>query len=148
MRVAAWLCVSLAAAFPVPAAAAPGFCEDLRLMIGSVRDTPPFSSVTRILPPPPLALFRDCLANNVGFISEVTCTWHRQPAVPATSIEDLAAEAVRCLPGARRREDPAATVRGEAVLDFELLAITIGRSPIVPAMPGDGVRVTVSIPEG
>ena len=145
MRIATFIVVVLVGASPAKAVATPGFCDNLRLMTRSVRDTPPFASVTRILPRPELALFRDCYANQVGFINSVSCAWRLRTA-PA--IEDLAAEAMRCLPGARRRDESAATTRGEARLSFEMVAITIGRDHSIPAMPGEGVRITVEIPEG
>jgi hypothetical protein len=146
MRKTAWLLTALAAALPTPAWATAGFCEDLRLMIRSVRDSPTFSSVTRNRPPPDLALFHHCDANQHDFTSEVICAWQLPSAAPA--VEDLTAEALRCLPGARRRNDPNAALRGEALLDFEFLAITIAQSRIASGATGDGARVTIAILEG
>jgi hypothetical protein len=138
--------MSLAAALPAPALATAGFCEDLRLMIRSVHDTPTFSSVTRTRPPPDLALFRHCSANQHDFTSEVTCAWQLPSRAPA--VEDLAAEATSCLPGARRRNDPNAALRGDALLDFEFLAITIAQTRIASGATGDSARVTIAILEG
>jgi hypothetical protein len=146
MPIARWLLPAFAALLPAPASATAGFCEDLRLVIRSVRDTPAFSSVIGFRPVPALVRFRLCSANLHDFTSEATCFWQLPSAAPA--VEGLSAEALLCLPGARRRADPVASARGEAVLDFETLVITIGQDPVAAGMPGDGARVTVSIPEG
>ncbi|HEY5713672.1 MAG TPA: hypothetical protein VIT38_17380 [Allosphingosinicella sp.] len=151
MRKGALAVLALTATSPAHAVAPAGFCQDLRLMIQSARDSPPFASVTRMLPRPELALFGNCLSNQVGFISAVSCTWHVSlgaPAIKGLSVEALAVATLHCLPGARRREDSAAASRGEAILLFEQFAITIGRDRSIPAMPGVGIRATVAIPEG
>jgi hypothetical protein len=146
MRIAAWLLPAFAALPPAPASATAGLCEDLRLVIGSARDTPTFSSIVGYRPARVLALFRLCRANLQGFTSEATCIWRLPSTTPA--VEGLAAEALLCLRGARRLANPAASARGEALLDFESLVITIGQDRIAPGSAGDGARVTVSIPEG
>ena len=114
----AWLAVAFVAVLPAPASATAGFCADLRLMILSVRDTPTFSSVTRSSPPPDLALFRSCSADRHDFTSAVTCEWHLPSAAPA--VADLAAEAIRCLPGARRRNKSLRTSAGRGRAGFRI----------------------------
>jgi hypothetical protein len=129
----------LLAALPAPAQATRGFCEDLRLLIASVRHQ-------RGAAAPRYALFRDCRRTVGGFIDESLCTW--RPASFAPAVESLAAEAIRCLPGARRDDDPARARRGEARLAFELLWIVIGQEGPAPGAPGGTVRLVVSVPEG
>jgi hypothetical protein len=125
----------LLAALPAPALAAPGLCQDLRLAIAALRHRPEAAA-------PRYALFRQCHRNVDGFTDETICTW--RPNSPAPAVEGLAAEALRCLPGARRADDPARAGTGEARLTFELLAITIGQDADAPG----GLRLVVSIPEG
>jgi hypothetical protein len=124
-------------ALPAPAWAAPGFCADLRLLIASLPDRPAVLATRRF------TLFRQCRAHIVDFIDERLCTW--RPASAAPIVESLAAEAIGCLPGARRVDHAAAAGRGEARLTFRLLSITIGQD--APASGGT-VRLLVSIPEG
>lgn len=129
----------LLAALPAPARATPGFCEDLRVLIASLRQPPQAAA-------PRYALFQHCRRNVGGFIDERLCTW--RPASPAPVVESLAAEAMRCLPGARRDDDPAGAARGEARLTFELLWIIIGQDGPASGAPGGIVRLVVSVPEG
>jgi hypothetical protein len=125
----------LLAALPAPAYAAPGFCEDLRLAIAALPQRPEAGA-------PRYVLFRNCRRNVDGFIDEMICTW--RPDSPAPAVEGLAADALRCLPGARRADDPARAGAGEARLAFELLVITIGQED----GPGGDVRLVVSVLEG
>lgn len=144
MHAAAGLALALVIASPAQAAAATGFCDDLRLMIRSLHDTPTFASVTRVRPPPALAQFRLCRANLHDFTAEVSCTLMLDSTAPA--VESLAAEAARCLPAARRLDSSEARARGEAWFDFELLIIKIGQDRT--ASGENQARIIVSIPEG
>lgn len=144
MRTAVFIFLTLAAASPVRAA--PGFCDDLRLMIRSVHDTPTFASVTRTRQAPDLALFRHCRANVEGFTSEVGCTMELGSDAPA--VESLAADVARCLPGARRLDYPQARTLREAWLSFELLVIKVGQDRNAAGAIGGRARIIVAIPEG
>jgi hypothetical protein len=142
MRIATFVAVMLAGASP--AEAIPGYCDDLQLVIRSVRDNPAFSSVTRANPRPALALFGDCRAGLVpGFNEEIVCRLPPGPATP--SVETLAGEAALCLPTAHRIDYEQARSLGEIWLSFDVLIIKIGQDS---DGSGNRARITVMIPEG
>jgi len=131
----------LLAALPSGAAAqTAGLCEDLQLLL---RTMPEAGSFTAARPSPAFALFEQCRAHRIDFIDEVICSWRLPSAAPG--VEALAGDVLRCLPGARRRDDPAGA-SGEARLVYELLDIIIGRETSPSGEPR--ARLIVSVPEG
>lgn len=127
---AAWS--SSCTAAPPPS---PDLCPDLRLLLRAMpqRET----AFTAGRPAPNSALFERCSWHAVDFTDEVTCNWRLPSSAPA--VERLAAEALRCLPGARREDHPARP--GEALLFYELQTIAIGQS-------GDQARLVLAVMEG
>jgi hypothetical protein len=127
----------LLAAPPAAAAAQPpaGLCADLGLVLRTMRAEPGSFKAGR--PAPGFALFAQCRAHREGFIDEIVCSWRLPSAAPA--VEGLATEALRCLPGARRGDDP--TRPGEAQLFYEVQTISVGQS-------GDEALLVIAMIEG
>lgn len=128
------LLATLPACAAAPPPAAP-LCPDLRLLLRAMPDRAAVFAAGR--PAPHSALFEQCRWHAVDFTDEVICTWRLPSAAPA--VQDLAAEAARCLPAARRPDGPVPP--GEAQLIYELQVITIGQS-------GNTARLVLAIMEG
>ena len=139
------ICLVLAV-ITTPAQAVTGFCQDLRFMVRWTAHDPSQGSGGDLRLPDRPAVFRQCRANIQGFTNERTCIVPLDSGLP--TVESLALETTRCLPGAERMDSPGASARGEILLLFRSLAIRIGQEPSPSGTSGRQARIIVAVPEG
>ncbi len=135
----------LLAAAPAHAEGLDGFCHDLTLAVASADEREAFASVTFHENWARFRLFELCRPNRLGPVDRVHCSWQLASAAPV--LDSLAAEAVRCLPGAVRDDAGAPYGLGEAQARLRLgeLTIYIYQSISAPGVLADSAAVMVML---
>jgi len=137
----------LAAPSPALAQLGPGLCHDLRMVIVSAGQREPFARVTFHENWDRFRLFEQCRPNRIGPVDRVACSWRLASAQPIVGA--LAAEAARCLPGARRDDagGPGGPRFHAARFVLGRLVIYVEQDVAAPDTLGNSASVVIVIDE-
>ena len=137
----------LAAPGPARAQLGPGFCDDLRMVVASARQSEPFERVTFHENWRRFRLFDMCRPNRVGPVDRVACSWRL--ASDERIVDLLSAETARCLPGAQRDDRGGPGGRRFHAVRFVLgtLTIYVEQSVSAPNRLADSAALVVVIGE-